>query len=56
MLKISIVVSDSKTEQDKCTVKIEAPTQKQLEKATDTEKSTGAVVYNSIAEALQKLN
>lgn len=56
MYKISIVVSDSKTDNEKCTVKIEPPTQKQQEKATLTEKSTGAVVYNAIAEALQKLN
>ena len=56
MLKLTIVVSDSKTDDDKCTVKIESPTEKQLEKATQSEKSTGAVVYNAIAEALQKLN
>ncbi|MEE3344886.1 MAG: hypothetical protein VZS44_12385 [Bacilli bacterium] len=46
---------DSKTDNDKCTVKIETPKDKQLEKATETEKSTGAVVYNAIAETLKTL-
>lgn len=55
MLKFTIAVSDSKTDDDKCTVKIESPTEKQLEKATQSEKSTGAVVYNTIAEALKNL-
>lgn len=56
MVKLTVTVEDSKTEEDKCNVKIETPTEKQLEKATQTEKSTGAVIYNVISEALGKLH
>ena len=55
MVKLSVVVSDSTTEEDKCTVKIETPSEKQLEKASPTEKSTSAVIFNVISEALGKL-
>ena len=54
MYKITVTVSDK--DKDNCTVKIQAPKEKQLEKASETEKSTGAMVYNTISEALQKLN
>lgn len=56
MVKLTISVEDSKEDKDKCTVKWETPTEKQLEKATETEKSTAAAIYNVISEALGKLN
>ena len=56
MVKLTITIEDSKEDKDKCNVKWETPTEKQLEKATETEKSTGAVIYNVISEALGKLN
>lgn len=55
MVKLIITVEDSKADDEKCTVKWETPTEKQLEKATETEKSTSAVIYNVISEALGKL-
>lgn len=55
MVKLIIKVEDSKTDKDKCKVEWETPTEKQLEKATQTEKSTSAVIYNVISEALGKL-
>lgn len=55
MVKLTVSVSDSTTDEDKCTVKIETPSEKQLEKATQTEKSTAAVIYNVISQALAKV-
>ena len=56
LVKLTITIEDSKEDKDKCTVKWETPTEKQLEKATETEKSTAAAIYNVISEALGKLN
>lgn len=55
MVKLVIEVEDSKEDKDKCTVTWKTPTEKQLEKATETEKSTSAVIYNVISEALGKV-
>ena len=54
MLKFTIKI----TEKDKENTKVEllAPKQAELDKATNNEKYTLNVVYNSVSEALQKLN
>lgn len=51
MLKITIEVKDK--DDGSCTVQIKVP--KDLSKATETEKTTGAVVYNNIAHVLKNL-
>lgn len=53
MYKITISVEDK--DDDNCTVKIDPPKEKQLEKASMTEKSTGAMIYNTITKALENL-
>ena len=54
MLKFTIKI----TEKDKENTKVElvAPKQTELDKATNNEKYTLNVVYNSVSEALQNLN
>lgn len=51
MLKLTIEVKDKKD--GNCSVQLKAP--KDLSNATETEKSTGAVVYNNIAHTLKVL-
>lgn len=51
-LKITIKEKDA----DNSNVTIKAPTDADLKKATDNEKATASVVYNSICEALKNLN
>lgn len=52
MLKISLTVQQKKNSED-CTVKIEMP--KNMDKATDPEKSVGGAVYQKISNALKEL-
>ena len=53
-----LVVQDDPKNEENCTVKWQVPSEKELEKskATETERSTSAVIYNVISEALGKLN
>ena len=51
MLKLTIEVKDK--QDGSCSVQLKTP--KDLSKATETEKSTGAVVYNNIAHTLKVL-
>ena len=51
MLKITLVVQDKKD--GNCTVKIEMP--KNLDKATDNEKSVGGAVYQTVSQALKEM-
>lgn len=51
MLKIIVSVSDAKD--NKCTVKLITP--KDLSKASETEKNTGAIVINQITKALKEI-
>lgn len=52
MLKITLCIKENKKE-DTCQVTLEKP--KNLEKATDKEKNTGASVFNALSKALQDL-
>ena len=52
MLKLTIEITEKTEETSNVTLK----TQKDLSKATKQEKATASVVYNTIAEALSKLN
>jgi len=52
MLKFTLTVQEKKNT-DNCTVKIEKP--KNMEKATKNELSVGNAVYETLTEALQKL-
>ena len=51
-LKITIKEKDA----DNSNVTIKAPTETDLTKATDNEKATASVVYNTVCEALKNLN
>ena len=51
-MKITIEIKDKKGTND-CTVKIKP--QKDLSKASNTEKTTGFTVYNKVCEALKNL-
>lgn len=51
MLKISLVIQDKKD--GSCKVKIEMP--KNLDKATDNEKSVGSAIYQKVSETLKNL-
>ena len=53
MAKIIIEVKDNKDNKDKSTVRIKV---QGTEKATDTEKSTTAMIYNKVCETLKSLN
>ena len=53
MLKITLTVQEKKDKTDDCTVKVEIP--KNLDKATDSEKSVGGAVYQAVSKALQDL-
>ena len=53
MAKVVIEVKDNKQDKEKCTVTIDM---KGLEKASDTEKGTTAMVYNKVCEVLKSLN
>ena len=52
MLKITLTVQQKKNSED-CTVKIEMP--KNMDKATEPEKSVGSAVYQNVANALKEL-
>lgn len=52
MLKISLTVQEKKNSDD-CTVKIEMP--KNMDKATENEKTVGGAVYQKISNALKEL-
>lgn len=52
MFKITVKI----TEKTKDTSTVTLESQKDISKATQQEKQTATVVYNAIAEALQKLN
>lgn len=52
MLKISLTVQQKKSSED-CTVKIEMP--KNMDKATDPEKSVGGAVYQKVVNTLKEL-
>lgn len=51
MFKITVEIAEKTSESSKVTLK----TQKDTGKATEQEKKTATVVYNAIAETLQKL-
>ena len=53
MLKITITVQEKKDNTDDCTVKVEMP--KNLDKATDSEKSVGGAIYQTVSKTLQEL-
>ena len=52
MLKLTITIKDNKTDKDKSDVVIKKP---DMAKASDTEKNTCIMVYNSVVKALQNL-
>lgn len=52
MFKITVEITEKTSETSTVTLK----TQKDTGKSTEQEKKTASVVYNAIAEALQKLN
>ena len=51
MLKITLVVQDKKD--GNCTAKLEMP--KNLDKATENEKSVGGAIYQVVSEALKNM-
>ena len=53
MLKITLTVQEKKNNSDDCTVKVEMP--KNLDKATNSEKSVGSAVYQAVSKTLQEL-
>lgn len=53
MAKITIEIKDSKEDKEKATVGIKV---QGIDKATDTEKSTTAMIYNKVCETLKSLN
>lgn len=53
-IKITIEIKDKKDDSSSCKVTIKP--QKDLSKVSETEKQTGAVVYNAITKALQDLD
>ena len=53
MAKVVVEIKDNKKNKEKCTVEI---TIQGIEKATDTEKGTTAMIYNKICETLKSLN
>lgn len=53
MAKVVVEIKDNKKNKEKCTVGI---TIQGIEKATDTEKGTTAMIYNKICETLKGLN
>lgn len=53
MLKITLTVQEKKDNTDDCTVKVEMP--KNLDKATDSEKSVGGAVYQAVLKTLKEL-
>lgn len=53
MLRISLVVKEKKDDKTSCDVKLEKP--KNIEKATETEKTISAGIYNAINKALKEL-
>lgn len=52
MFKITVEITEKTNETSNVTLK----SQKDISKATQQEKQTATVVYNAIAEVLQKLN
>lgn len=55
MAKIVIEVKDNKQDKEKSQVNIKID-QKSIEKASDTEKGTTAMIYNKVCETLNTLN
>ena len=55
MAKITIEIKDNKEDKEKSSVGIKVD-KKSLEKASDTEKSTTAMIYNKVCETLKSLN
>ena len=55
MSKIVIEIKDKKEDKEKSAVSIKID-KKSMEKATDTEKSTTAMIYNKICETLKALD
>lgn len=53
MAKIIIEIKDNKENKEKSTVSLKT---QGVEKASDTEKSTTAMIYNKICETLKSLN
>ena len=53
MAKVIIEIKDSKEDKEKSTVGIKM---QGIDKATDTEKSTTAMIYNKVCETLKALN
>lgn len=53
MAKIVIDIKDNKDNKEKSTVRIKV---QGTDKASDTEKSTTAMIYNKICETLKSLN
>lgn len=53
MLKITLTVQEKKDNTDDCSVKVEMP--KNLDKATNSEKSVGGAVYQVVSKTLQEL-
>lgn len=53
MARVVIEIKDNKKDKEKSVVKINI---KGLEKATDTEKGTTAMVFNKVCEVLKNLN
>lgn len=51
MLKFTLVVQDKKD--GNCTVKMEMP--KNIDKATENEKSVGGAVYQTVTKALKEM-
>ena len=58
MVKLVLAVEDDPSNSDNCKVTWKTPSEKDMEKskATATEKTTTAVIYNVISEAIGKLN
>lgn len=54
MLKFTIKITEK--DEDNTKVELIAPKKTELDKASSNEKYTLNVVYNSVSEALQKLN
>lgn len=55
MAKIVIEVKDNKQDKEKSQVNIKID-KKSIEKASDTEKGTTAMIYNKVCETLNTLN
>lgn len=55
MAKVVIEIKDNKQDNEKSQVTIKID-KKSIEKASDTEKNTAAMIYNKVCETLKSLN